>query len=73
MINTLKVCIITSWFPSKMFPSIAPFVYKFAMKLIDFGMDVSVITTLGPDDIPFVELNKLKIYRVIQSSLLFRI
>jgi glycosyltransferase involved in cell wall biosynthesis len=67
MTNTLKVCIITSWFPSKLFPSIAPFVYKFAMDLIDFGMDVSVITTLGPGDIPFVELNKLKIYRVNQK------
>jgi glycosyltransferase involved in cell wall biosynthesis len=50
-----------------MFPSIAPFVYKFAIDLIDFGMDVSVITTLGPGDIPFIESNKLKIYRVKQK------
>ena len=43
----MDICIITSWFPSKNRPNLAPFVYNFVINLANAGVKVYVITTNG--------------------------
>jgi glycosyltransferase involved in cell wall biosynthesis len=41
----MDICVITSWFPSKNRPNLAPFVYNFIINLAKAGIKVYVITT----------------------------
>ena len=41
----MDICVITSWFPSKNRPNLAPFVYNFVINLANAGVKVCVITT----------------------------
>lgn len=60
----MKVCIVTSWFPTKKGPHIAPFVYDFANNLANYGLDVAVITTWDDDGESVSHEGQMTIYRI---------
>lgn len=67
------ICIITSWFPSKVHPNVAPFVYDFAKNLRQFGFSVSVITKLEMGEDLFTVKDGVEIYRVSGKSTVWSI
>jgi glycosyltransferase involved in cell wall biosynthesis len=60
----IKLCIVTSWFPNKKNPHLAPFVYSFARDLVDSGLDVSVISIRSSDESPIQNDRGLSIFRI---------
>ncbi len=60
----IKLCIVTSWFPNKRNPHLAPFVYSFARDLVDYGLDVSVISIRSSNEPHFQNDDGLNIFRV---------
>jgi len=69
----LKICIISSWLPSKKRPNFAPFVYDFAESLARFGLDVSVIAPLEDGEESVTCNDLMTIYRVNSKSAIFSI
>ena len=69
----MKICIVSSWLPSKRRPNFAPFVYNFAESLARFGPEVSVVTPLeeGEESVKCEDL--MTIYRVNPRSAIFSI
>ena len=59
----MNVCIITSWFPNRKHPNIAPFVYNFAKNLGKSGVNVSVIAPIEDDD-AVSKQDYITIYRI---------
>src|ERR1051326_2522234 len=62
--SRLKVCIVTSWFPSHSHPNRAPFVLNFARNLSESGVDVSVITCLEDGDQKLSKEGQIVIHRI---------
>lgn len=60
----IKVCIVTSWFPSTKHPNLTPFVYNFAKNLGRSGIKVSVITPLENGDKYISNQDFMTIYRI---------
>lgn len=64
----MKVCIVSSWFPSPTNPFSAPFVLAFAKRIKKAGLEVNVITTRDKGDRTFdlksEKINSIPIYRV---------
>ena len=60
----IKICIVTSWFPNKRNPHLAPFVYSFARNLVDYGIDVSVISIRSSNEPKVQNDHGLSIFRV---------
>lgn len=60
----MKICIVSSWLPSKKLPNFAPFVFDFAENLARFDFDVSIIGPLGDKDISLERTNLITIHRV---------
>ena len=62
--NSLKICIVSSWIPSKRQPAFAPYVYNFAQNLGKFGFNTSLICPLEKDEGSTIKENFITIYRV---------
>jgi glycosyltransferase involved in cell wall biosynthesis len=60
----LKICIITSWYPSKKSPILGPFVEHFAKSLANYGLNVQVITTLEDGDTNLEKKDSLIVHRI---------
>jgi len=69
----LKICVVSSWLPSKRRPNFAPFVYNFAENLGRFGINVSVITPLEDGEESITHEDLMTIYRVKSIFPLFPI
>lgn len=59
-----NLCIVTSWFPNKKKPHLAPFVYTFAKDMANLGLDVSVISNKTSDEPYYQGVDGLNIYRI---------
>jgi glycosyltransferase involved in cell wall biosynthesis len=71
--NPIKICVITSWFPSRTHPNLAPFVYNFVKNLGRSGVHVSVIVPNSDHDEKITEYEFMTIYRVAKVFPLFSI
>ena len=60
----LKICIITSWYPSKKSPILGSFVEHFARSLANYGLNVQVITTLQDGDTNLEKKDSLIVHRI---------
>ena len=69
----MKICIVSSWLPSKRRPNFAPFVYNFAESLARFGLEVSVVTPLEEGEESVKCEGLMTIYRVNTRSAIFSI
>lgn len=69
----LKICLITSWFPSNSRPNIAPFVYNFAKNLEMQGVEVSVIAPRISNEDMISRQGNMTVYRVSRIMPLFSI
>ena len=67
----LKICIVSSWVPSKSQPGFAPYVYNFAQNLGKFGLNVSLICPLEKGDEPITKGDFMTIYRVNKNYPVF--
>ena len=59
-----KVCVVTSWFPTKNRPNLAPFVFNFAKNLGKCGVEVSVIIPNTDNGESITKLEFMTVYRV---------
>ncbi len=73
MKTQMKVCIVTSWFPNKNHPNIAPFVFNFAKNLGNSGVNVSVIIPNTDNGEFITDMKHMIIYRVAKDFPLFSI
>jgi glycosyltransferase involved in cell wall biosynthesis len=69
----MKICLITSWFPTKGRPYVAPFVYSYAKCLAQSGAEVSVISVREKGDEVFSKRDHIPTYRVNPRFPLFSI
>ena len=69
----MKICIITSWFPTTEHPYLAPFVNNFIKNLGKSGVDVNLITVLTKGDKPLSKEDSITIYRINPKFPLFAI
>ena len=60
----LKICIITSWYPSKKYPIMGSFVEHFARSLANYGLNVQVITNLQDGDTNLEKKDSLIVHRI---------
>ena len=69
----MKICIVSSWLPSKKRPNFAPFVYDFAENLARFGLEVSLVSPLEKGEESVTRKDLMTIYRVNSRSAIFSI
>ncbi len=69
----MKICIVSSWLPSKRRPNFAPFVYNFAESLAKYGLDISVLTPSEEGEESVTCEGLMTIYRVNSRSPIFSI
>ena len=69
----MKICIVSSWLPSRKRPNFAPFVYNFAENLARFGLDVSLVSPLEDGEESVTSENLMTIYRVNSRFAIFSI
>jgi len=69
----LKICIVSSWLPSRKRPNFAPFVYNFAENLARFGLDVSLVSPLEDGEESVTSENLMTIHRVNSRFAIFSI
>jgi len=60
----LKICIVSTWIPSKKLPYSGSWVFDFAESLVRYGFNVSIIGPLGESDEPVEHTDFMSIYRV---------
>jgi len=75
--ETVKVCFVSSWFPSRMNPHSAPFIPAFVKRFKKAGLKVSVITTRNNEE-PFFDPNSricgsIPVYRINRHFAFFQI
>ena len=60
----MKICIVSTWIPSKKLPYSGSWVFDFAESLVKYGFNVSIIGPLGESDEPVEHTDFMSIYRV---------
>jgi len=65
----LRLCVVSSWFPSREHPFRTPFVPAFVRRIKKTGIDVTVVTTREKLDSAFELADDVPVYRISQRSL----